>query len=393
MSSIELPDWFVKKDYSWFKSLNSKEISLELEIRRLQLFFLEKSFDKNEIHPFFWGNPLLNANEVEEHLNNVYKELYEVTRKNIQILTIEYNNSLNSNENMILKGAFLLYSKIVLHLYDLKAARKTTVKEIVQNYSIMNSELRLLAYYREIGDSKDDNVTNVKLLKKIENALDELEFLESIKRKDGKNFTDDDGLFKAKNGLTLDLNLDHLNSELFIGDWYMSFNLDGSLDSEMDKLRSLFSGSGLNKSLPPEPQSKIIITVDVNSTDEQITRDVLKLTNEKRSQQNIKPPESYQLKQDDKKSGGKRVMSSIIDQRIFQYIDLMIWAKQNKLKLTSDWYIQNIFKDLIEKNITVAHSKMNDTIKPLAKKCLNPKWLEMFFKLSIESYNQIHKSD
>lgn len=392
MSHIQTPNWFKNNDYSRYEKLNSKELAVELELRRLQIDFLNKPFTDNEINYLFSNvKTYFKGKSKDEIYKVLMPKLLNVTRHDFRFNSYEYNKSIDDIEYRLIKDVISKRSNIIKMLNDIKAVAKTSVAEISYFYTINALTHRVLAFYKFIHEDPFQEGHNYELLKQIEDKVHEDTLIDGYIWENNKietNNSDDDRIY-FKDGLKLDTSWP-IESEPLISFFDNFYDNDKDLDGEMDKIRTILKYSEHSNDLPPKPLSQLFLTVDVNSPDEQIINSLMELVNSKRLEQNLKlRNDILQIKINNKKSGGKRIIKTLIEQRIFQYLDLLIWNLEKKQKVTSDWYIQSLFSNEIRNGIIIPRTKMNDTIKPAVKKILNQNWLEAFFKLNLDSYNKL----
>lgn len=371
--SIKTPDWFKKKDYNTYKKLSTKEICVEIEIRRFQIQFLKNGVTLSNYYLDTLKRkfPLISISEIK---SNLLDKLIAITREDFQFNSYNYNNSKSDFYYTILGFILSEHSKII---NKSNAVEKLQLKDIHQNYMVPRDIVmiyELYSYSNIIDEFEDINMDKLKSVNKeyYQYRKNELPILLNE-----HDFYKGEILSSLDDGYSDYLNYSYTESLIPMSNNFFSMS------------NQLFKNTDHNSKIPTVAKSELHLNIDINAANETIIEQVVSLVEQKREMYKNQYKDIYNMSITDKKSGGFRIIKTLIEQRIIQYLDLYIWNLENNKNPTSDWYMQAIYQDKILKKITLQHSKMNDTIKPTAKKWLNEEWLGAVYQSDIPSYNEI----
>ncbi len=370
----DTPDWVNLEKYKYLNGYCSKNICYEIEIRKLQLDRLkhpESIIIEDSVVCTFH----IDLNEKEQILKTI---LLDATR-----LECLFKESING------------LGEIVVGTenpdYDINKSTKLTLayeqmylskSNILQNIFLDKND----DYQNPLQSHHIESHFFVprKVLEIYEQALNEPSVYNNDK-------LDKKVLKEVVEEICLDYkekDIPRKDYELMSNNFWFGF----SLEAELVLLKELFLDTVFYKHLPEESKNFILTTIDISQPDEILIKNVLKIVNDKRKD-NPELGLVTDIKEKNKKNGGIREIKTLIEQRVVQYLDLYIWNIENNQESTSDWYLNHLYKDKKEKDIIISHSKMNDSIKPAAKKWLSKFWVNSFYHLDIPSYDSIMNND
>jgi len=378
----DAPNWFYSKDYSVYKKFESKELCTEMENRRLLIKFI-----KDEIyisrHYIDQLKKHLGIDDIPKIKSKLLDVLFDINRNDFYFNSYNYN--LCNNEIIFITlGNILAENSKIIYRNKLNSGtvKKILISDIYDNFTVPKDIALIYEIYTyNHGTNFEGDIDNSELSEVIKEFLlyRKVENPELVYEHDFKNSSDD--------GYSDYVNYSFTEKLLPV---YNHFLGDLSAEKAILKYKKLFKNSPYEDQLPKSSNSNLFLNIDVSAPDETIVKQTLALVKAKRNKKLNKYRGLLNLKFDNKKNGGQRLIKTVIEQRIFQYIDLMIWNLENNHIVTSDWYIHKIFKDKVDKGISLQHSKMNDTIKPTSKKWLDQDWLNSFSHSSILSYNDFN---
>lgn len=347
--SVQAPKWFKLEKYEIYKTFSSKQLCQEVKLRHMQLDFINNKITENEINgiKIQWKGLLFD--DFRPHLSflETVKSILpknkpsgtSISHEALESLIITFEE-LSLGENNLLKFGFVPESP----------ARLINYSELYNRYS--TSPALASAYFEIMTRAKKGETISKNEINEVYNKIPKSKHLEKgtlVKR-----------------------------------------SFCNNVDSDLIKMKDIFSNTGFLQHVPTGSKELLYLAINPQAPDDSITSNVLKLVKDYREHQGIEVDQGLiQSKPNDKRGGGVKILKTFIEQRIIQYIDLYIWALENELNLTNAWFISKIFAD-VPRAEPIPDSRLDQTIKPTAKKWLNPNWLNSYYLFDIESYNKMY---
>ncbi len=366
----DIPEWFDLSNYTFFRDLSSKSLSQELYIRQLQLEMLD-------------NEPRYTIDELIFITNSIIK-----VRTEGQGMPFEYKLVELLEENMGINPPIELYWDDLTPIPMLKtddtapkklkkAARKLTYGDVNSTFkvplvmsNIFNENHALInLYFEALMESSDEQESSSQLQQFYE------DYIAPFKKK----------LIKLYNTIDpLDL------QEISIPE---ATDTNLSIGAYRNQFKFAFSDTPFEKHIIEYDPNFLPIILDLNSPDDVILQDIQNIINTSRKPNKIKDTNKiHKQKGDDARSGGKKIIKSIIEKRVIPFIDLLIWEKENNYDMSDNWFKKAIYPDLFKHNIHVQELVIYDTVRPLANKCLDSNWLKSFYSFDIQKYNDFEKN-
>lgn len=163
-------------------------------------------------------------------------------------------------------------------------------------------------------------------------------------------------------------------------------NFDGSIDEYFDRINFIIRNASLEINLL-ETRNDLFMKVDLLSPNHVLLNEIIETIYQSRLLNEVESVDGIiERFPKNKKNGGIKILKSMIEQRIIPYIDLLIWEKENNFDLSDEWFLKRIFGDFKSRGVEYQHNKINTTVRPLTKKCLNSSWLKSFYSFDLNSY-------
>jgi len=373
-TNIQSPNWFETKNYNHYKKLNSKELCIAIETRRLQIEYLNGNISIDEHY-----NGL---EEIKPEQRKIFHEkIFKVTREDFYFNSENYNKSIDDKDYYYISNMLALNSNIISGNVFISSpfisVDSLRLSDIQNNFMVSRDVADIYGRYIFNMKNEDFENDNKNLFNEIAKSREGIEnyYVDIVKKENNfENPLDDNDFHSLPQ--------------------YEFYSSKLTADDEMDLVRNLFDSNKVKYDyIAKSSDNKLFLKIDINAPNEVILKEVALLIENKRKTILTENKKLFNIKLKDKKTGGYRIIKTLIEQRIIQYLDLYIWNIENKQNPTSDWYMKVLYKNEKAKGQVIAHSKMNDTIKPNAKKWLNTDWLYSMYYIDIPPYNNINTTE
>lgn len=373
----EPPQWFNHENYEGYKDLTLKEIVQEFVLRYSQYMALATSLAFEKINEGDFTKVLKGA-------------LFTSSRKNINERTKKeksFVDGLNIRKFLKVKGQGK-YEPVFYEQNSIEEGVLSLTFDDIKKYFLVSPEVNY--HYCETILDYMETFENEVYIENTETEEDtfEVDFQGFVASKI------DDFKEKAKN-----TDIEKIRKEIspIYKNTYLLEHpiIKESAEIEMSFIDKIYEDSELEIFSPYHRQNRNLtfLKIDLSTPDVILQKKLFEHINALREYRGVSIEQNnLNMVEDDKKSGAKRAIKSIIENRIFQYLDLDIWVTQKGYKPTDPWYKSILFNDKIKKNIIVADSKITQTIKPNAFKYIDPEWIESFKKFDLPSYNDNYKN-
>ena len=370
-----VPEWFDLGNYCYLRELSSKSLIQELYIRQVQFEFTNNKENYSAEEITFIKNCITRARNEGQGLplNYFHIEQLEDHRGKGYHIDVYWNNNIpipmlnkddTIHEQLKTSASRLTYGDINQH-YKIPLIISTIFNDNYEQiidftlhieYLFRNFKINATCFndiFCKMEQSQQDNYILLKKnLSELYITIDSSKFFETVVP-------------------------DVIDKRISIG-YYQTL------------LHLLFRDTPFHKHLTGFNTNILPIKLDLNSPNSKIIEEVKNIINNARTLDHIEDIGNIINKtSNDKSSGGKKIIKSIIEKRVIPYLDLLIWAKEKKYDLTDEWYRETIYPDLIE---IFSKRIIYDTIKPMSKNCLNLKWLESFFNFDVKCYNDFEEN-